>query len=261
MRQQEDLERQKIPPIMIYFDHFNTYLSTSLPTARILPMHWVINFFKLLNGFIMIIFMNYYQNFTPTAFLFTSLFGLYGIIWTLKDIFFPDKHFQRNVSILSGLIIAIILMLYWMIGFLCISTRTEASILKIVFCILIYSLGLFAMLTSDIQKYRALKYKGNHLIQNGMFKYIRHPNYAGEILIYGTYGILANHWVAWVILVYLFITFFLPNMYKIDYSISRYPEWKSYKARTNMILPNISALLFKSSDIKKKIFLVFLHSM
>lgn len=43
----------------------------------------------------------------------------------------------------------------------------------------------------DAQKYYTLQYKKG-LIMDGMYKYIRSPNYLGEVMIYSSYAILAN---------------------------------------------------------------------
>ena len=72
-----------------------------------------------------------------------------------------------------------------------------------------------------------------------MFKYVRHPNYLGEMMIYGSYALLVQHWIPWVILAYWWIFVFLLNMLKIEASLSRYPEWKAYKTRSGMLLPKL----------------------
>ena len=43
----------------------------------------------------------------------------------------------------------------------------------------------------DAQKYYTLQYKKG-LIMDGMYKYIRSPNYLGEVLIYSSYALLSN---------------------------------------------------------------------
>jgi len=248
---QGNIERDKMPVIMEFLDNLNNYISAQLPTPKIVPMNYAINLFKLLNGPVMLLLMYYYRNFTPTAILFSSLYGLYGIIWISKDLIFPDRRFQRLVSVPSAMGIGIVLIIYWWNGYFCIANYVELSAIKCTFCVCLHSVGLVMMVTTDVQKYVALKYKPGHLIQDGMFTYIRHPNYVGEMMIYATYGFFANNWIGWAILSYFLIALYFPYMYRIEESISRYPEWKAYKARTGMILPNFIALLFNTSSNKK----------
>ena len=43
----------------------------------------------------------------------------------------------------------------------------------------------------DAQKYYTLQHK-KQLITDGMYRYIRSPNYLGEVMIYSSYALLAN---------------------------------------------------------------------
>jgi hypothetical protein len=52
---------------------------------------------------------------------------------------------------------------------------------------------------SDAQKYFTLKYKKG-LLTEGFFSRSRNPNYLGEILIYLSFAMLAQHWLPFVIL-------------------------------------------------------------
>ena len=60
--------------------------------------------------------------------------------------------------------------------------------------IALHTLGVAIMLSADGQKYYTLKYRKG-LISEGMFKYIRHPNYLGEIMIYSSYALIVGHWI------------------------------------------------------------------
>ncbi|MFK8012758.1 MAG: isoprenylcysteine carboxylmethyltransferase family protein, partial [Marinicellaceae bacterium] len=92
------------------------------------------------------------------------------------------------------------------------------------------------MMVADAQKYYTLKYKKG-LITDGVHKYIRHPNYLGEIMIYGSFALMVMHWLPFVILALVWSMVFLPNMIAKEKSLSRYPEWAAYKKRSGWILP------------------------
>ena len=104
--------------------------------------------------------------------------------------------------------------------------------------IAVHTLGVAIMLSADGQKYFVLKYKKG-LIQDGLFRYIRHPNYLGEIMIYGSYAIVAWHWIPWVILAWVWIGLFSVNIAMKERSMSRYPEWADYKKRTYYLIPGV----------------------
>jgi protein-S-isoprenylcysteine O-methyltransferase Ste14 len=91
------------------------------------------------------------------------------------------------------------------------------------------------MIAGDCQKHFSLKYRKG-LITDGVFAYTRNPNFLGEILIYASYALLAAHWLGWLVLAYATL-FFYSRMYVKDASISRYPEWDTYAARSSRLMP------------------------
>ena len=92
------------------------------------------------------------------------------------------------------------------------------------------------MMTADCQKYFTLKYQ-NVLIREGLFKYIGHPNYLGEIMLYASYAMIVQHWIPWAILAWVWIGVFLVNILQKEASMSRYQEWKEYKRQSGMLIP------------------------
>ena len=52
-------------------------------------------------------------------------------------------------------------------------------------CISLCILGCAIMIAADAQKYFTLRVQKG-LITDGMHRYVRHPNYLGEIMIYGS---------------------------------------------------------------------------
>ena len=88
-------------------------------------------------------------------------------------------------------VVVLILLPYWVAPFLIASGHTTPPIPVMGIAVLLHTLGVAIMLVSDAQKYYTLQYKKG-LITDGMFKYIRSPNYLGEVMIYSSYGLVAN---------------------------------------------------------------------
>ena len=68
---------------------------------------------------------------------------------------------------------------------------------------------------------------------------MRHPNYLGEMVLYASFAVVAGHWIPWLVLAWVWLALFVPNMLGKEASMSRYPEWAAYKARTGMLLPRL----------------------
>ena len=79
------------------------------------------------------------------------------------------------------------------------------------FVVIWHTMGVAIMFAADCQKYYTLKVQKG-LITDGMFKYVRHPNYTGEIIIYSSYALILNHWVGWAILLWVWCGLFLINI-------------------------------------------------
>jgi len=204
-------------------------------------MAWVINLHKLLVIPVVALLMNGFNNYTTAAWIYLALHGSYGLCWLLKHAAFRDPKWETKVTPAGAVFTFILLGTYWVAPFLLISnalghTRTAPSNWYLAICISLFTLGVIIMLASDSQKYFSLK-AGKRLIQEGMFRHVRHPNYLGEMILYGALALLVRHWLPWLVLAYWWLGVFFVNMLMIESSLSRYPEWLAYKARTGMLLP------------------------
>jgi hypothetical protein len=59
------------------------------------------------------------------------------------------------------------------------------------------------------------------------------------MMLYGSFAALAGHWLPWAVLAWVWLGVFVPNMLRKEASMSRYPEWAAYKARTGFLLPRL----------------------
>jgi steroid 5-alpha reductase family enzyme len=102
--------------------------------------------------------------------------------------------------------------------------------------VLVFSLGIFAHVGSDTQKFYTLKYKSG-LIDEGFFAHSRNMNYLGEVLIYSAFAMLAQHWIPWTVNFIYWGVLFIPSMLTKDKSLSRYPTFAAYKQRSWLFFP------------------------
>lgn len=206
---------------------------------RPVPLAWVINVQKGGTLPFVLFLMYVYDVWSPAAWAYLALHGSYGLCWLLKEAIFPDPGWRRPATI-GGAVLSWLMVLgpYWLIPWLLISNDVQASPLLITFATTLYVLGLATMMGADTQKFFVLKARRG-LITDGWFSRVRHPNYLGEITIYASFAVLAQHPLAWAILILVWTTVFLPNMLAKEASMARYPEWAAYKARTGFLLPRL----------------------
>ena len=232
-------------PLWTHWARFTAFMTERfLGGPQVLKFSWVINFQKTGTFFYILLLMNYYQNFSVAACVYLALHGMYGFCWMLKHFAFPDRSWEKKVTIGGGLMaFVLVLGLYWVFPYLLISgilgpDQKMASLTILTAAISLHTLGVVIMMTADCQKYFTLKYHQG-LIREGLFKYIRHPNYLGEIMLYASYAIIIQHWIPWAILAWVWIGVFLVNILQKEASMSRYPEWADYKKQSGMLIPKL----------------------
>ena len=94
---------------------------------------------------------------------------------------------------------------------------------------------------ADIQMHKFRKEKSSPFIRTGLWKYSRHPNYLGEILMWWGVGIMyvslvQSHWFTLfgaVAVTLLFLLVSIPMMEKRE--LAKKPEYAEYKKVTRML--------------------------
>ena len=91
-------------------------------------------------------------------------------------------------------------------------------------------------MVADAHKYFVLRARRG-LVTDGLFGVVRHPNYLGEMMLYASFALLAQHWLPWLVLAWVWGGVSVPNMLRKEASMARYPEWAAYRERTGLLLP------------------------
>ena len=205
-----------------------------------IAMKHPIDLSKGLTAFVILGMMAVYDNWTLGPWVYLALHGTYGVLWVTKSQLFPDPQWERPLPLHLAIGVFFALWLYWLAPFLLISGGQVPPPPLVCACVAANILGTFLVFGSDAQKYFVLRARRG-LITDGFFSRTRNPNYLGEMLIYGSFAALSLHWVPWVVCGLYWGLVFVPNMLRKDRSMSRYPEWAWYTARTGMLLPRLVA--------------------
>ena len=223
-------------------------LHDALGGPRPLKFSWIINFQKGGTFFFLGLLMWFYSGRTPAAtstaaWIYLALHGSYGLTWLLKDLNFPDPNWHVRITLGSSVYALFGLGLYWTFGWLLISGTAQPHYplpepAWFCLCISLCICGSTIMVVADAQKFYTLRLKRG-LITDGVFKYVRHPNYLGEMMIYGAFALLVWHWLPVLVLAYIWGGMFSVNMAMKEASMSRYPEWAAYKKSSWWLVPGL----------------------
>ena len=75
------------------------------------------------------------------------------------------------------------------------------------------------------------------LLQNGLFKLVRHPIYCGIILLFIGYSLYQNSIFKLIISLLLMILFYFKTQYEEQQLQRKCPEYESYKSNTGKFFP------------------------
>jgi protein-S-isoprenylcysteine O-methyltransferase Ste14 len=234
--------REEAPALARWFGGLARTLSQDfLGGPRLLRLSTVINLQKGGTALYVGGLMWLYRNGSVEAWVYLALHGSYGLAWLMKHLAFRDRRFDAPVTVGGAVMtLAAVLGPYWLAPWLLISgvlgPRPEAGAPLLGAAIAVHTLGLALMLGADAQKHFQLE-AGPRLLTGGMFARTRNPNYLGEMMIYGSYALLTRHWLPWLVLAWVWGMVFVPNMLLKDASLSRYPGWAAYRARTGLLWP------------------------
>jgi protein-S-isoprenylcysteine O-methyltransferase Ste14 len=208
---------------------------------KVVKFAWVINLQKGGTLLFVLALMATYEAWTPTAWTYLALHGSYGLVWLLKELVFADPAWQKRITFAGALNTwLLVLGLYWLAPVLLVTQRLEQPPAVLAAATLLYALGAAVMVGADAQKFFVLRARRG-LITDGFFARTRNPNYLGEMMIYASFAVVAGHWAPWLVLAWVWAGVFFPNMWRKDASMSRYPEWAAYEARTGLLLPRLFA--------------------
>ncbi|RHY13666.1 hypothetical protein DYB36_006354 [Aphanomyces astaci] len=238
-----------------YLCPFKKYVTLDLIGGpRPLQFRYFINMQKGATFFFVLACMAYYDNWSWTAHVYLastlcfvlSIYqhpsvdhGIYGFIWLLKDITVPDATWQVYLTIPSAIVAVVGLGIYWVAGYIVVAHRVEASPSLGALCIMMNTLGSTLMLAADTQKYFALKYKKG-LISDGWVTWSRNTNYLGEMMLYLSFALLANHWIPYAWLAFVWSMLFMSNMLAKDASLRKKEGGDAYMAKAGFLLPNVA---------------------
>ena len=78
---------------------------------------------------------------------------------------------------------------------------------------------------------------GSKLIENGIYKYIRHPIYTGIILAFFGFAFISDSGFRLLISTVLFLLFYFKTIYEEKRLIEMFPDYSQYRNRSGRFFP------------------------
>ena len=143
-----------------------------------------------------------------------------------------------KVFLLQG----VLMLLISMPNFAVMAADNEPVQLIVIIGVLIWAFGIIFEAIGDYQLKQFLKHrKGKSIMQSGLWRYTRHPNYFGEVAAWWGAAIVATAYQQyWGILGAIVITFLITKVSGVPLLEKRYadnPEFQKYAKRTSILIP------------------------
>ncbi len=80
---------------------------------------------------------------------------------------------------------------------------------------------------------------GSQLIQNGLYKYTRHPIYTGILISLGGYAVYTESFYRLLITLILYMLFAIKSRYEEEQLMKRYEDYAAYRKKAGRFFPKI----------------------
>lgn len=80
---------------------------------------------------------------------------------------------------------------------------------------------------------------GSKLIQNGLYKYVRHPIYAGLLMAFSGYAIYSLSGFRFLLSLALYVLFVIKLRYEESLLLERFSEYAEYRKKTAALFPRL----------------------
>lgn len=173
------------------------------------------------------------------AWVYLAIHGLYGALWVIKSRVFGDRNWERPLRPVRAAMLVSGLVGYWIAPTVMLLQPHDAPPWLVGAVVASFGLGVFLHFSADMQKHMAMALRPGVLLTDGLWARSRNPNYLGELCIYAAFASLSRHPAPFVVFALAIAIEWIPNMRRKDASLSRYPTFAAWKARTGRLFPKL----------------------
>lgn len=187
----------------------------------------------------------------PRTLLVTTMVTIWGLrlafhLW-LRNKNKPEdyryKNLQKNAFLKVFMVQGVLLILISLQNIIIINTPNQAPLnITDLYGVIIWLVGMFFEALGDYQLFVHKQSKSTKILDYGLWKYTRHPNYFGEVAVWwGIYLLALNTPFGLIALIspltitYLIVA--LSGIPLLEEKLSKNPKYKKYMTKTSMLIP------------------------
>ena len=164
----------------------------------------------------------------------------YCLWWLLEQLLFPQRRqqlFTEKVGILTFIIVLLFVGVFYSLpGYLAFTNPNPVSYLTVAIALPLYIFGSLINTGADVQKMVA-KSMGSGLVQDGIWRSVRHVNYLGDLMRYTSFSVMAGELWAFLLPGVITLLYFQRISQKEEVMSAKYPEFVAYQQNSSRLLP------------------------
>ena len=160
--------------------------------------------------------------------------------WLLEQVLFPkirQQSFTEKASI--SITIAILLFVgvfYTLPGYFAFTNPHPIGYLPICIALPLYFIGSLINTGADVQK-MVEKNMGKGLVDDGIWRTLRHVNYLGDLMRYTSFSVIAGSLWAYLLPCIIAMIYLQKINQKEQAMLAKYPDFEAYQQRSSRLIP------------------------
>lgn len=166
----------------------------------------------------------------------------YCLWWMFEQVLFPQRR-QQIFTEKGGLVMLIATLLftgvfYSLPGYLAFINPDPIDYLSICVALPLYIFGSLINTSADIQKMTAKSERGG-LVDDGIWRALRHVNYLGDLMRYISFSVVAGSIWAYILPCIITLLYVQRINQKEQAMVEKYAEFETYQKRSSRLIPGI----------------------
>uniref|UniRef100_B8HVC7 Uncharacterized protein n=1 Tax=Cyanothece sp. (strain PCC 7425 / ATCC 29141) TaxID=395961 RepID=B8HVC7_CYAP4 len=216
-------------------------MQTSTPFLNFeVPLLTAINVAKVITILCLLAFALIYGVHDLRQVIYLCLHITYCCWWLLEQWLFPQRReqiFTDKIGLSTFLFTQLFVgVVFALPGYLAFTNPTPIPYATVFLALPLYILGSLINTAADVQKMTA-KSMGASLVNDGIWRGVRHINYLGDLMRYTSFSIVAGSLWAFLLPGMIFLIYLQRMAQKEQSMAAKYPDFAAYQQSTARLLP------------------------
>ncbi|MGF1523074.1 MAG: methyltransferase family protein [Leptolyngbyaceae cyanobacterium] len=176
----------------------------------------------------------------PRQVIYLCLHISYCVWWMLEQWLFPQRGrqiFTEKVGLSTFVVVLLFVGVFYALpGYLAFTNPTPLSYGAIALALPLYIFGSLINTAADVHKMTA-KDRGTGLVNDGIWRSVRHVNYLGDLMRYSSFSVVAGSAWAFVLPGIIALMYLQRIQSKEQSMASKYPDFAEYRENSTRLLP------------------------